>query len=147
MNASPVNVHVFLPKTGPVTQDELFEYARGETIQVCDAVIEEPAKQIVIRLYLAHPISGPATIDAVPASQSAIHVLVHDDGDSIAAFTRPPDDLYTTQIAAAISVMKAAWAWDERPELRVLVNKTPLVASAARFDGNRRWNVQVEAAV
>ena len=137
-------VRVYLPKSGPVTKDDFAAYAKGDRVQICDVVIEHKPAPVSLRLYLAHATRGPTNLEELPQHPTAIPVLVQERDDELRAVIEPSHDGYSGEVAAAVSVMKAAWAWDEREELPVRVNANVYFA-VPRHDKDRRWNVEVRA--
>ena len=140
MAARTIRLH--LPKAGQLTEADVVAFATGDSVQICDVTIDNGRVQLPVRLYLSHATSGPTSIDALPAGPSAIPVLVQDGKDELRAVTTLAHASFGQEVAAAVSVMRAAWAWDDRAEFRVRVNDTVHVA-IPRHARNRQWEVEV----
>jgi hypothetical protein len=112
---------------------------------VCDAFIESGDTPRAIRLFLPQPGHAPFSSGELPSPDSVLPVLVRDLEGEVLATTRAAENDLSSEVAAAVAVMRAAWAWDERPELPVMVNELRWLA-APRFDQDRRWNVAVRSA-
>ena len=138
-------VRLYLPEAGPITEADFVACATGDRVQICNVVIECEGQQLALRLHLARTPHRPTRMDALPPSAPDVAVLVHDRDDEIHAITEPSQAHHANEVAAAISVMKAAWAWDEREEFRVRVNTVVRIA-VPRHDRDRHWNVEVRDA-
>ena len=115
-------VRVHLPRQGPVTPEDFVAFSRGERVQFCDAFIDGGQAPLAARLFLPQPAQPPFTVDELPVTETALPVLVRDSEPSVVALAPSSDAGRSAEIAAAVAVMRASWAWDERAELPVTVN-------------------------
>lgn len=138
------SVRVHLPGQGPATENDFVAFSRGERVQVCDAFIEGHGSPRAVRLFLPQPGQPPFTVADLPPVEGAVPVLVQASEPAVVALSRTSDRERALEIAAAVAVMRAAWAWDERPELAVIVNGASLLA-APHHAYDRRWVVTVRA--
>ncbi|MFA6168985.1 MAG: hypothetical protein WC700_20330 [Gemmatimonadaceae bacterium] len=76
--------------------------------------------------------------------ESALSVLVQDSEPTVVALAHAVNRERSEEVAAAVAAMRAAWAWDERTELPLVVNGVSLHA-APRYVDNRRWDVTVRS--
>jgi hypothetical protein len=141
MSAQQVVVH--LPSSSPISESDFVAYARGDRVQVCRPSIVRPTERVQLELHLTQPSVGPTTLAELEPSPHRIPVLVLPvDEGVVSAQLRGEDQALAAEVAAAVGVMQAAWAWDERAHFPVEVNGERFTVGPS-YRAERTWEVSV----
>jgi hypothetical protein len=112
-----------------VGAEDFIAYANGTRHQVCRATVRsarDAQRILLILLSQEGESSQPlASLTELAASEppGAISAFVaHGLEDRSIVTVDPVHVAHSSQIAAAVAVMRASWAWDQSPAMRISVN-------------------------
>jgi hypothetical protein len=137
---SPRNIVIHLPWRGQFTEADFIAYANVNLVQVCRLEIVRPHERMELELHFAHGDLGPHDVNALELTKSVAALILPVSDGLIRGAVRPENSALLPEVAAAIAVVQASWAWDERESFVVLVNGKPFTV-APRFRAEGMWDV------